>query len=60
MDYAVSYSELWAAMADVSDKVLKKSPIDSEIKLEFLDIPAIHCYSEKVSSEFFKALADTR
>jgi hypothetical protein len=59
MDYAVSVAELWPDLTSLKSKVLKDSPLDADIKVELLDIPAIHCYQEPDGDRFFSALAET-
>jgi ankyrin repeat protein len=44
MIYAVTDSELWPDKKVIDESLLKSSPLDSEIVIEFLDVPAMHCY----------------
>jgi len=39
--------------------LFKESPVDSELKLEFLDLPKLHCYGNKTATAFFDSLANT-
>ena len=49
MNYAVTHSELWANIDEVSKALMdQNNPVDTEIKLEILDVPALHCYQEPV------------
>lgn len=59
LDYAVNSCELWPDMDQVDKMLFSNDPRESEIKLEFLDMPKIHSYSEKIGDEFFEALADS-
>ncbi len=56
-DYAVESCELWPDKLDVEYKLFSKEKIDTEIKLEFLDIPMIHSYTGKMGNQFFNSLA---
>ena len=47
-DYAVESCELWPDKLTVEKKLFTQSTLDSEIMLEFLDIPSIHSYSGKI------------
>jgi hypothetical protein len=58
-NYVVSHSELWPDISEVRDKLFKPSSLDSECKIQFLDLPAVHCYAEKISDDFFNELSDT-
>lgn len=51
--------ELWPDMENVDKMFFSKDPRDAEIKLEFLDMPKLHSYSESIGDEFFAALADS-
>ena len=35
------------------------SKVDTEVKIEFLDVSGVHCYTEAVSQDFFEALSET-
>lgn len=59
MDYAVNTCELWPDIDNVDKLLFCKDPKESEIKLEFLDMPRLHSYSQKSGDDFFKALADS-
>ena len=52
--------ELWPDRLTVEEKLFTKSVLDTEIKLEFLDIPTVHSYTGKNGAAFFKALADCK
>jgi hypothetical protein len=43
-DSVVVSSEMWFDRATVENKLFTQSPLDSEITLRFLDMPALHCY----------------
>jgi hypothetical protein len=43
----------------VRARLFKQSALDTECKVEFLDVPGLHCYGEEVSDAFFDELADT-
>ena len=58
LEYAVSACELWPDMNQVDSLLFDKNALDTEIKLEFLDMTKLHSYTEKVGDEFFNALAD--
>lgn len=58
LPYALGTSELWADVKAVEKQVLVKSPIDQVIKIEMLDVPNLHSYSDEVSTKFFEALAE--
>ena len=45
IDYAVATCELWPNLEEVDKLLFTKDPRESEIKLEFLDMPKIHSYS---------------
>lgn len=57
LDYSVGAFELWPNIQEVKDKLLIESPLDAEIILKFIDIPAMHCYMEPAGDDFFNALA---
>lgn len=44
LDYSLCVSELWPDKNDVKKKLFVESHIDTEVKLEFLDVASIHCY----------------
>ncbi|CDW78106.1 wd-40 repeat protein [Stylonychia lemnae] len=60
LDYAVNTVELWPDSDHIQKKFFMQSNIDSEVVLELLDVPSVHCYQEKVSEQFFEALADCK
>lgn len=37
---------------------MKPSPVDTDIKLEFLDVPRLHCYNDVCCDDFFESLAN--
>ena len=39
--------------------MFKPSPVEQDIKLEFLDLPKLHCYGNKITDTFFDSLANT-
>ncbi|CDW75557.1 wd-40 repeat protein [Stylonychia lemnae] len=59
LEYAVSSCELWPDIDNVDKLLFSNDPRESEVKLEFLDMPKIHSYNEVSGDEFFKALADS-
>lgn len=44
---------------EIETKLFKESPVDADLKLEFLDLPKLHCYGNKSATAFFDALANT-
>ena len=61
----ICVSSFWVEQEDI-DQVLKKSPIEQDIRMEFIDIPNIHTFREvhshskdNISQKFFDCLADT-
>lgn len=46
-------------MDSVDRMLFINDPKETEIKLEFLDMPKLHSYSEETGDNFFKALADS-
>ena len=58
VDYALTVSDLWPDKFELKKKIFIDSQMDTEVKVEFLDVVGIHCYSEKVGDDFFNALAD--
>lgn len=44
---------------EIEKNLFKESPVESDIKLEFLDLPKLHCYGNKVTDSFFDSLANT-
>ena len=61
LDYGLVVSELWPDKNVLRQQVLqdgkgKNQGVETEIKLEFLDVSCLHCYQEKVGDEFFDAL----
>ena len=54
----VSVSSFWYNQDDI-DGILQPAPIESELLLEFVDIPKIHTYTDDASHEFMAALAST-
>lgn len=59
LEYAVATCELWPDINNVDALLFCNDPRESEIKLEFLDMPKLHSYNEKSGDDFFKALADS-
>ena len=50
---------MWMDVKEIETSLFKESPVEQDIKLEFLDLPKLHCYGNKTTDEFFNALADT-
>lgn len=48
LDYCLTTAELWPKKDELKTKVFF-GDLDTEVKLEFLDVVGIHCYTEKVS-----------
>ncbi len=46
MEYAIATCELWPDMDSVDKLLFDPNALDTEIKLEFLDMTLIHSYSE--------------
>ena len=59
LDYVYTTGSLWDSTQQVEDRLFQVSPVDADIKLEYLDLPRLHCYGDKAGDEFFSALADT-
>jgi len=54
----ISVAPFWLLPRDMQ-KILQPAPIEQEIRLEFVDIPNIHCYDSEMGDNFFAALAGT-
>lgn len=60
LDYSVGTCELWPDISNVEKQLfVPNSQLDSEVKLELIDMTKIHSYQEPIGDEFFKALADS-
>lgn len=59
MPYALSVAELWPDKNEVKKNIFNEVKVDTEVKLEVLDVVGVHTYTEKVGYEFFDALAET-
>ena len=55
--YVLDACQLWPDKFDIKRKLFKESPLDQEIKLEFIDLPLIHSFGNKISKRFFDSLA---
>jgi len=44
---------------EIEKTLFKESPVESDIRLEFLDLPKLHCYGNKVTDSFFDSLSNT-
>ena len=60
-NYAITTAELWPDAKQIEQEIYLKEPdvIEQDIKLEFLDVFSLHCYTEKMSTDFFLALSNT-
>lgn len=54
----IAVASFWQSQEDI-DSLLQPAPIEQELRLEFVDIPKIHTYTEPISNEFMSALAET-
>lgn len=59
LEYGMTTAELWPDKNELKKRVFDEQHIDTEVKLEFLDVVGVHCYTEKVGTDFFNALADS-
>lgn len=59
LPYVLAIAELWPDKNALKKSIFNETHVDSEVKLEFLDVVGVHTYTEKVASEFFNALAAT-
>lgn len=57
--YASIESQVWMDTKQIEKALFRESPIESDLKLEFLDLPKLHCYGNKTTNAFFDALANT-
>lgn len=46
LEYRITTAELWPDKNELKKKVFDQSAVDTEVKLEFLDICGVHCYTE--------------
>jgi len=59
MTYACIESHIWMDTKDIEKSLFKESPVEADIRLEFLDLPKLHCYGNKTTTAFFDSLANT-
>ncbi len=59
LSYAYTLSQLWDDKEAVMARVTQESPVDSDITLEHLDLPRLHCFGDSAGDNFFDALANT-
>jgi hypothetical protein len=50
---------LWYDEKDVKNKLMQKKPVETRIRLEFIDMPNVYHFLDKDSDPFFDALAAT-
>jgi hypothetical protein len=57
----VATAELWSNENEMLDSLFKMNEdgidVENEIKVSIIDIPAVHCFQEKIGDEFFDNLA---
>ena len=51
-------SSLWISPSEVA-QVVAPSKIDKELRLEFIDVPNLHTYTDLGQEQFFNALSNT-
>ncbi len=44
---------------EIKSKMLKENEVEADIKLEFIDLPMIHCYGQETADAIIDALAKT-
>ena len=54
----IAVASFWQSQEDI-DSLLQPAPIEQELRLEFVDIPKIHTYTEPIANEFMSVLAET-
>jgi hypothetical protein len=54
----ISVASFWHDQVDIDD-MLQPAPIEQELKLEFVDIPNIHTFTEEIADELMSSLAGT-
>ena len=59
LTYSYTVSQQWDNKQYIIDQLTKVSPVDSDITIQYLDIPRLHCFDDKAGDAFFDALADT-
>ena len=50
---------LWYDENEVKDKLMTKKPVETRIRMEFIDIPGVYHFLDKGFNGFFDALAGT-
>lgn len=58
LEYAYTTGSLWDDSAALEKKLLQTSPVDAAIRLEYLDLPFLHCFGNTVGERFMEALGD--
>ena len=59
-DYACIETNIWMDINQAKASLLdKNNPIETNIRLEFFDIPKLHCHGTPESTAIFKALSNT-
>lgn len=58
-DYACVETNIWMDIEKTKTDILVENPIETNIKLEFLDLAKLHCHGSPESESFFQALAKT-
>lgn len=46
LEYRITASELWPDKNELKKQIFDTSAVDTEVKLEFLDMVGVHCYTE--------------
>jgi len=54
----ISVAPFWISHTEIS-KILQPAPIETDIRLEFVDIPNIHSYVSEHAQVFFESIAYT-
>jgi hypothetical protein len=50
---------MWDDLTKIEDQLFIPSTVEVDVKVEYLDLPGLHCFGEGTEDEFLDALADT-
>lgn len=56
--HGICATSLWIGKEAI-DLLFQPAPIEQDVRLQFVDIPEIHCFTSETGSEFFAQLASS-
>jgi hypothetical protein len=50
---------MWDDLSEIEDRIFVPSTVEVDVKIEYLDLPGLHCFEVGTEDKFLDALADT-